>query len=321
MFEFAGKCCCGGAINCPQWNACLPNRVSVSLSFVFRITERWFALKRGGGEWAFSADATFVRVGSGPSAYMIVESGTYSWNAASERYAFHGDSFGSQPCYPCRSGYLAETRVAVPIIDAPLTNGVFPIGGGVIQTRPFCFQCLGGSNIYSGFRLIGGGPFQWNDTYYRENGSVQGSVAFNSTAPRFVSVVATRPGCMNDIQFKDYAIENFGAPCDGFNGCGLVPGRQPVWWGTGNKNCTNQEKSFGICSDSSGNGTTRPYPDMGHAVEMCPENIFDTHSCFGQNPPLQCGSSFNFPPYNEDGIVPRTFSEEMVSAFQITAIS
>lgn len=322
VFEFGGRCCCGDAISCPQWNACLPNRLSVSLSFVCRIIERWNSQRRGGGEWVVDAEATFVRVNSGANAYMVLQTGKFSWHASADYYSFHGDSFAGSPCYPCRSAYLSQTSVAVPIIDRPLIASVTPnpsIPGG---TFPFCFRCPNtASDVFSVVSIGMEGPFQWTDTFYRENGSQNGQLIRNSNQQRYVQVASTRAGCLNDRSFKEYSILAFGSACDGPNGCGLVPGRNPWWWGTGEKNCTNNEKSFGACSDSGGQPISRPRSNMGWSVVSCPNEIYDQHSCFNQTPPLQCGTSIYFPPYNEDGVVSRTIEEEVVSAFQITNIS
>jgi len=315
MTSEALPCCCG-AIDCPQWAACLPSFMSVRMSLVCSITEEWDGLPKTSSDWVASADARLVRVNSGASAFMTIQTGTFSWNASATIYSFSGDTFGN-PCRPCRFSYRSLTRQAVPIVDRPMVQGGLPQLDGF---SVFCTRCgTGAAPVLTGIKFGMQAPFQWTNTSYSPSGAQTGQTIQSSNAERFVTFVGTRSGCLRQNTFKEYAVEGFGSVNDSNGNCCLTPAL-PTWWhNTGEKSCSSQSKSFGVCADDGGTPVFVPIPLMQWTQRRC-DQIFDTHSCFFPPPtqPIQCGTSVNFPPFNEDGVVTRRTIEEVRSELEIT---
>ena len=320
-------CCCVSAPpDCPSWSACLPQAISMDLSLAFRYTERWNGIVRNASEWIVSADAVFERrqLASGFQ-YLQFISGNFSWTASTDTYSFHTSSSDPAPCYPCGSSYLFNRVRAVPVVNRPMVAGSpqgQSGGAGIFGASLDCFRCFSSNSpALSRLTVAAQGPFQWNFTTFRENGTILTQGQQTSNVPRYVQVIGSIPGCIRPNTFRQYAIASFGSIFDNqTGGGGLYPSYNPIWWGTGQKVCSVQEKNYGPCFDSDGNPIQIPLPSMSWDVTTCPDELFDTHSCFGPSTVLECGTSMNFPPYYIDGLVSRTIQERVESAVQITGI-
>lgn len=318
-------CCVSTPPGCPAWSACLPNTISLDLSIAFRYTERWNGIVRNASEWIVSAEASFERRQlAGGSPYLQFIQGTFSWTASRDTYRFHSTSFSPAPCYPCGSAYLSERVRAVPIVNRGMIGD--PLAGqgqGIFGASLNCYRCfVPNSPALSQLTVAAGGPFQWNFTSFRENGTIFNQGQQTSNVPRYVQAIGLMPGCLRPETFRQYAISSFGSVFDNqTGGGGLHPSYNPIWWSTGQKVCSVQEKNYGPCFDSDGNAIQIPLSSMSWDVTTCPDELFDTHGCYDPLPVLECGTSLNFPPYNVAGLVSRTIQEQVESAVQVTSIT